>query len=260
MNRPLLWLALAVLSATALSCAPGGKSEGDRTLTVYAAASLTDAFNELGPAFERAHPGWRVRVSYGASSTLRTQIEQGAPADLFASADWQQMEPLAGASRVETPVAFARNRLAIAVPEGNPGGIRSPRDLARPGLRLVTAAGTVPVGRYTQEALEKLGRMEGYPNDFAGAVNRSVVSQESNVRAVLAKVELGEADAGIVYETDFRSSAHVKAVEIPAGANVEASYPIAVVAGTRNAEGARELARFVTGEAGQAILRRHGFR
>ena len=157
-------------------------------------------------------------------------------------------------------MTFARNRLALAVPAGNPGGIREPRDLARPGLRLVMTAETVPVGRYTQEVLRKLASRSDHPEDFAEAVSRNVVSREGNVRGVLAKVELGEADAGIVYETDLRSSSRVRGMEISDEANVEATYPLAVVAGTRNPEGARAFARFVTGELGRAILRRHGFR
>ncbi|HEU4752501.1 MAG TPA: molybdate ABC transporter substrate-binding protein, partial [Armatimonadota bacterium] len=172
---------------------------------VYAAASLTDAFNALRPEFERANPGTTVRFNFGASSTLRTQIEQGAPADVFASADRAQMEPLVGGKLVETPARLAGNRLVVVLPSSNPGRIASLKDLARPGMKVVATAASVPIGRYTQEVLRKLGRMPGYPAGYAAAVERNIVSREPNVRSVLAKVELGEADAAFVYETDGKS-------------------------------------------------------
>ena len=248
---------------TTLLCALLGARAGlpaaDRTITVLAAASLTDAFRAIQPDFERANPGVKLRLEFGASSTLRTQIEQGSPADVFASADEEQMQALAQARRVEAPSPFARNRLVLVVPAANPGKIATPADLARPGLRLVTTAPAVPIGHYTQALLQKMEKVRGYPPDFAQRVERNVVSREANVRAILAKVELGEADAAFVYATDARSSRRVRVVPLPGGISVTASYPIAVISGSPNRREAEAFVRFVQSRAGQAALRRYGF-
>jgi molybdate transport system substrate-binding protein len=228
-------------------------------LRVYAAESLTDAFNALKPEFERRHPGVQVRCNFGASSTLRVQIEQGAPADVFASADHAQMQPLVSARLVGSPQRFATNRLVVAIPATNPGKIRGVKDLARPGLRLVTTSEAVPIGRYTRQALEKLQATKGFPPDFARRVNANIVSREANVRGVLAKVELGEADAAIVYETDARSK-RVRTLPIPENANVVAEYPVAIVTASRNPTEARNFVQFLLSPTGRALLKRHGFR
>jgi molybdate transport system substrate-binding protein len=256
--RRVLYPVLILLAAAAL--VPRTLRARERALTVFAAASLTDAFNALKAPFERAHPGLAVWFSFGASSTLRLQIEQGAPADLFASADTAQMRPLVSRRLVSTPRTFARNRLVVVVPKADPGKVRSVRDLARPGLRVVTTSETVPIGRYTQQVLERLSHTRGYPPDFGRRVNAGVISREMNVRAVLVKVELAEADAAIVYESDARSSARVRAIPIPASANVTAQYPIAVVATTRRRSEAEAFTRFLLSPQGQTILRQHGFR
>lgn len=250
-----LWLALAACLARSGSTQPHRGA-----ITVFAASSLTQVFNEIGPAFQRAHPEQPVRFNFGASSALRSQIQLGAPADVFASADSEQMAPLQNAGLVTSAAAFARNRLAVVVPTNNPARLRSPQDLARPELRLVTTAQAVPIGRYTQEMLGRLGRERGYPSDFAARVNRNVVSREPNVRAVLAKVELGEADAAVVYETDARASSRVKAISIPEKANVIAEYPVAVVAASANRPGAEAFVRFLRSTSGRAFLKQHGFR
>jgi molybdate transport system substrate-binding protein len=229
-------------------------------LTVFAAASLTEAFDALRPEFERAHPGVTLQLSFGASSTLRAQIEQGAPADLFASADYEQMQPLVAQRLVLPPRTFARNRLTVAVPLSNPGKVRTVQDLARPGLRLVSTAEQVPIGRYTQQVLEKLSHTHGFPSDFANRVNANVLSREANVRAVLVKIELGEADAAIVYETDARSSPRVRPIPIPPSANNTAAYPIAILTNTPNRPAATAFVRFLLSKRGRAILKRHGFR
>jgi molybdate transport system substrate-binding protein len=250
-----------VLAALAAGLERAGNTQANRgTLTVFAASSLTNAFNELAPTFQRAHPELQVRLNFGASSALRSQIQLGAPADVFASADYEQLEPLRKAGLVSAPTTFARNRLTVVVPNENPAKLHSPRDLARPGLRLVATAEAVPIGRYTQEALAKLARERGYPADFVVQVNRNVVSREPNVRAVLAKVELGEADAAVVYESDARASTRVKAISIPEKANIIAEYPVAVLAGSANKPGAEALVRYLRSRAGRAILKRHGFR
>jgi molybdate transport system substrate-binding protein len=249
-------LGLAILATLFALCS--GEAQPAKPLTVFAAASLTDAFNAMKPRFEREHPGTEVRLNFGASSQLRTQIEQGAPADVFASADTVQMQPLVNGRVVAAPVIFARNRLVVALPAANPGKVRSLRDLARRGLRILTTAESVPVGRYTQQALEKLGA--DYGNDYARKVNANVVSRENNVRSVLAKVELGEADAAFVYETDAASTRKVSVIKIPEKSNVIAEYPIAVVNAARDRALAEAWVRFTLSRSGKGTLKRFGFR
>ncbi len=265
---PVVISALVALSGCRGTAAGGGKTPGadtqpadqPRALTVFAAASLTPAFQALQASFEQENSGWTVRFNFGASSALRTQIEQGAPADVFAAADHAQMRPLAEVGLVRTPVAFARNRLVLVTPGTNPGDVTSPKDLARPGLRVVTTAPAVPIGQYTQQVLEKLSGHPAYPSDFAERVERNVASREANVRAVLAKVELGEADAAVVYESDAKSAPGVKVFPIPEGANVLAEYPIAVVATSPHGPGAEAFIRLVRSPEGHAVLKQHGFR
>lgn len=254
-------LCTLLVSVTVLGWKGAERVQADRgTVTVFAASSLTNAFNELGPAFQRAYPGQQVRFNFGASSALRSQLQLGTPADVFASADYEQLEPLQKAGLVGAPNTFARNRLTVVVPKENPSKLRSPRDLARPGFRLVTTAEAVPIGRYTQVTLRKLGSQPGYPPDYVNRVNRNVASREPNVRAVLAKVELGEADAAIVYETDARASFRVKAIPIPEKANVMAEYPVAVVSASGNKSGAEDFIRLLRSSTGRAVLKRYGFR
>jgi molybdate transport system substrate-binding protein len=243
-----------------LCTGPRAARSRERVVTVYAAASLADAFNAVKAEFERSDPGWRIRLNFGASSQLRTQIEQGAPADVFASADYAQMGPLAREGLIHAPVILARNRLTVVVPNANPGRVGKAEHLARPGLRIVTTAESVPIGRYTRQLLENLEKTRGYPPDFARRVSANVVSREANVRSVLAKVELGEADAAIVYESDAKSSRRSRAIPVPASANVTAEYPIAVVKAARSPVGAERFIRFARGKAGARILRRYGFR
>jgi molybdate transport system substrate-binding protein len=210
--------------------------------------------------FEATNPGHRVRFNFGPSSVLRTQIQQGAPADVFASADWAQMQPLVDGKQAALAHTFARNRLVLVVPARNPGSVRSLRDLARRGLRVITTGEAVPIGRYTQEMLGKLSRMSGYGADFAARVNANIVSREANVRSLVAKIELGEADAAVVYETDARLSRRMRALPIPSAANVVAEYPIAVAAATADRAGAEAFVRLVRSSRGRDVLRRFGFR
>jgi molybdate transport system substrate-binding protein len=263
MNRN---LALALLLvAVLLDCGPAvrGQAPGAGSaepLTVFAAASLTETFQDLGPLFERSAPGAKVTFSFASSSLLRTQIEQGAPADVFASADREQMEPLARAGLVRAPVDFARNRLVIVTPAANPGKIRRPQDLARPGLRLVITAEQVPIGRYTRQALAKMGAPGAFGHGFQPAVVRNVVSQEPNVRGLLAKVTLGEADAAIVYVTDALAGGEkARTVPIPDRYNEVAVYPAAVVARSPHAATAARFLAFLRSKTGRAVLKKHGF-
>jgi molybdate transport system substrate-binding protein len=231
------------------------------TLTVYAAASLTDAFRELGPVLERGHPGLAVRFNFAGSQQLALQLEQGAPADIFASADQRSMSRLTEKGLLGgEPVVFARNRLVVVVPRANPARIRRLEDLARPGTKLVLAADAVPAGKYSRETLAKLARADGFPDGYDRRVLANVVSQEENVKSVAAKVQLGEADAGMVYRSDITAAvaSQVRVLEIPDPYNAIATYPIAVLASSPAPETAREFVALVTGAEGQAVLQRHG--
>jgi molybdate transport system substrate-binding protein len=252
-TRLLLVAGLPVLTPGAL--------EGPSTLNVYAAASLTEAFQELARSLEQAHPGLTVRLNFAGSQQLALQIEQGAPADVFASADQRWMDYVIEKSQVAgEPAVFARNRLVAIVPRTNPARIGRLADLARRGTKIVLAAEAVPVGKYSREALGKLAGAEGYPKDYDRLVLANVVSQEENVKSVVAKVQLGEADAGIVYRSDVTPSVarYVRVFEIPDPYNSIASYPIAVLKSAGNTEAAHQFVALVTSPQGQAVLQRHG--
>lgn len=230
-------------------------------LTVFAAASLSGAFEELGRVFERAHPGTRVRFNFAGSQQLAVQLEHGAAADLFASADERWMSYLAERELLAAPPRlFAHNRLVVILPKANPGRIRALEDLARSGLKVVIAAEAVPVGAYSRQALARLGGAPGFPADFDRRVLANVVSQEENVKAVVSKVQLGEADAGMVYASDASGAAarRLRVIAIPEAQNVVADYPLAVLAGARAPAAAAAFAELVLGPEGRRVLQRHG--
>ncbi len=236
-------------------------SDPEPELTVFAAASLTGAFTELGAAFEQAHPGTRVRFNFAGSQQLAVQLEHGAAADLFASADERWMTYVAGRELLAgPPKLFAHNRLVVIVPKTTPARIGKLQDIARRGVKLVVAAEAVPVGAYSREALTELARAPGFPADFERHVLANVVSQEENVKAVVAKVQLGEADAGMVYASDAVGNVarHLKVFPIPEPQNVLADYPLAVIAGAKAPVAAAAFADLVLGPEGQEVLRRHG--
>lgn len=243
------WLWVIGVALGVLGC----RAEPTRApVVVFAASSLTDALSAIEPAFEQAHPDVDLQLSFAGSQVLRLQIEQGARADLFASANAEHVQALARAGRVAAPRVLARNALALIVPTDNPAGIRRFADLPR-ATRIVLGAPQVPAGRYAARALDKLGP------DFAQAVQARVVSRELNVRLVRAKVALGEADAALVYRTDAHQVAGVRVLPIPDAAQVEVAYPIARVADGPNPAGAARFDAFVRGPVGQRIFREHGF-
>ena len=231
-------------------------------LTIFTAASLTDAFKEIAANIERANPGTTLQFNFAGSPTLRMQLAQGARADVFAAADEPNMR---GAQQhgsiMSEPRMFARNRLVVIVPAHNTAGITTLEDLAKPRMKLVLANKDVPVGNYTRQSLAKMSQNLSFVGDFAARVLANLVSEETNVKQVVAKVQLGEADAGIVYSSDVTPTVRpaVKVIEIPDQANVIARYPIAVVSGAQNEVGARAFIEYVLSAAGQAILIRHGF-
>lgn len=239
------------------ACAPA--TPQPRTLTILAAASLTDAFTEMGKNFEAANPGVTVTFNFAGSQALRTQIEEGAPADIFASASGKEMDALVASQFVTDGASqiFLSNKLVIILPANNPAGLEKLEDLANPGLKLVLAAEDVPVGNYARQALEKMNGPFGA--DFKDKVLANVVSNEDNVKQVVAKVQLGEADAGIVYTSDAVPAPDLKSIEIPADLNVIAKYPIAALVKSENAELAGAFIAYVLSSEGQSILKKWGF-
>lgn len=230
-----------------------------RTLIVFAAASLTDAFTEIGENFDVANPGVTTTFNFAGSQALRTQIQEGAPADVFASANNAEMNALVNASLVAQsgPQIFLTNKLVAILPADNPAGIDSLEDLTTLGIKIVLAAEEVPVGRYTREALEKMNGQFG--SGFSQKVLSNVVSNEDNVRQVLTKIELGEGDAGIVYTSDAVSAPNLQTIEIPIEMNVIAEYPIAPLMESTNLELANAFIAYVLSDEGQAILQKWGF-
>jgi len=224
-------------------------------LTVFAAASLTEAFGEIATAFEAAHPGTKVMLNLAGSNTLRAQIEQGAQADVFASANPQEMDALVSSGLVapDAPRIFLTNRLVVIAPADNPANVASIEDLTQHGLKLVLAAEDVPIGRYSRLVLDNVSA------EFKAQVLANVVSNENTVKQVVAKVQLGEADAGMVYASDAVATPKLTVIEIPVKWNVLAEYPIAILKSAPQPELAKEFVSFVLSPEGQAILMRWGF-
>jgi molybdate transport system substrate-binding protein len=244
-----LGVAAALVFAACSTSSTGVDAPLGGDVTVFAGSSLVDAFRAIGDEMKESNPDARFKFNFGSSSTLATQITNGAPADVFASADETNMQKIVDANLADgVPTAFVTNRLEIAVAPGNPKKIAGLRDLARPDVVLVLAAPTVPAGKYALAALAKAG------------VIAKPVSQEVDVRAVLNKVSLGEADAGIVYVTDVKSAAgRVAGVGIPEPHQVVARYPVAVVKGSKNAQLAWRFVEYLGSPAGQNTLATYGF-
>ncbi len=237
-----LALIAVIVALTVAAAAPAAQRTSKATLTVYAAASLTDAFPKIAPA---------ARYSFGGSNALAAQIRQGAPADVFASANMTLPQQLNDAKLCSKPVVFTRNRLVVIVPKANPADIQSVYDLRKHGVKLVIAAPGVPVGSYTLQVLKNMN---------LSSVLSNVVSRETDVREVLAKVALGEADAGFVYSTDARTVPRkVSVVKVPAWAQPKVQYGICVVSASGNKAAATAFIKRVLGKTGQTILLNHGF-
>lgn len=246
------------LSACRTSSAPANAAE-QKTLIVFAAASLTNAFGEIGKAFEAANPGVTIKFNFGGSQALRTQIEQGAVADVFASANSKEMDSLvkgnfisAGASKI-----FLTNQLVVVLPANNPGKLTTLADLSKPGIKVILAAKEVPVGNYALQVLDKLEQSLG--NGFKEKALANVVSYENDVKQVVAKIQLGEADAGIVYTSDMVAAPELKKLDIPAENNVIAQYPMAALIQSKNPKLAQAFITYVLSAAGQSILQKWGF-
>ena len=233
-------------------------------LLVLAASSLTDAFSELADALPK-QPGFegsRIVMSFGASSQLRVQLEQGARADVFESADAPQMELAVRASLMKgAPIVFARNRLVAIVPRENRAGVNTIADLARSGVKVVSTARDVPIGAYTLQTLAKLAADPAYGTGFEARVLANVVSEEPNVRQIVAKVQLGEADAGFVYASEIspRVAQDLRVLDIPERFQPQAEHLIGVTRAARAPALAQRFLDHLVSPAGQALLKRYGF-
>ena len=244
-----LTAALLAVPLAACSSDDDGGGGDDKTITVYAASSLTGAFTELGKQFEEGHPGVKVTFNFAGSSDLVAQIQQGAPADVFASADQANMDKATSDDLVDgDPEPFATNTLEIAVPPDNPAGVKSLDDLASPDVKVVLCAPEVPCGDASVELQDNAG------------ISIAAVSEEQSVTDVLAKVTSGEADAGLVYVTDVEAAgADVTGLEVPDDVNVVNTYPVASLSGSEQKSLADEFVQLVTGPDGQAVLADFGF-
>lgn len=258
-KNKLILLALLVLMLSGIL--PAGAQDA-QTLTVFAASSLTDAFGEIAEQFKAEHAGVEVTFNFGGSSTLATQLSEGAPADVFASANNKQMQVAQDAKRIAgKPVTFVKNRLVLIVPADNPANILTLHDLANDGVKLVVAAEGVPVRDYTNTMLDRLAADANYGEDYKTAVLANVVSEEDNVRQVSAKVSLGEADAGLVYLSDVTPDIQdqVMRIAIPDALNTIATYPIALTDNAADPELAQAFVDYVVSDAGQDILEKWNF-
>lgn len=261
MPRPNITLFILLLvGLLAAGCGADTATPHTTTLNVFAAASLTESFTAMAKEFEASHPGVNVALNFAGSQALRLQIEQGAPVDVFASANIPHMQALQDMGLVGDSVIFTQNRLTVIVPANNPAGVGSLADLTQPGLKMLVAAKNVPVGRYTRTALNNLNTRFG--PTYAQQVLANVVSEEDNVKSVVAKVQLGEVDAGIVYESDVTPAVRddVLTLEIPFKYNVIAEYPLAAARRSQHPQEARQFIEFVLSGRGQTVLAAHGLR
>jgi molybdate transport system substrate-binding protein len=268
-------LVVIVLAALAAACGGGnaaptvGAASGAATtppstapveLTVYAAASLKGVLDKAKAAYEAAKPGTTLTISTDSSSAQETKIEQGAPADVFLSADTTNPRKLLdGGFAGGAMVVFAANALTIIVPKDNPAGIASPADLARDGVDVIAAGDGVPITKYANLLVANLATEPGYPVDFAAKYARNIASKEENVKAVVGKIELGQGDAGIVYATDAAASTKVATIDVPPEANVPATYGGVVVKASIHQDEAGALLAWLAGPDGQPILAGLGF-
>jgi molybdate transport system substrate-binding protein len=270
LSRSALFAVLLLLVGTLSACGnsttssnPTATSGPPVTLNVFAAASLTNAFNTIGKQFQKLHPNVTVTFNYAGSQALATQINQGAPADVFASANQTQMNVVVQGGEVDASSSkvFVHNLLVVIFPKNNPGNITKLQDLANPGLKIVLADKSVPAGQYALDYLSKASADPSFGSSYQANVKKNVVSYETDVETVVTKVAQGEADAGIVYTTDaLANKSQLGEIDIPANLQTEAAYPIAPIKGSRNAATAQQFVDYVLSSDGQAILtQQYGF-
>jgi molybdate transport system substrate-binding protein len=230
------------------------------SLTVYGAASLKAVLAEVKTVYEAATPRISLTISTDSSAALEAKIEDGAPVDVFLSADTSNPQKLADKGMAAgDPTPFAGNLLTVIVPAANAAGIRAPADLGREGVKVIAAGDAVPITKYASRLVANLAAQPGYPADFVARYDANVVSKEDNAAAVVAKVALGEGDAGIVYRTDARASSAVRTIAVPDAANVPATYAGVVVKASANPDAARAFLAWLASPAGQAVLAGFGF-
>jgi molybdate transport system substrate-binding protein len=244
-------------TATPVSTAAGASV----TLKIYAASSLTESFNALKTAYHAAHPNVSITYNFNGSQALEQQLANGAPADIFASADESHMQLAVTAKLVTQSQLFAKNKLVVIIPASNPGHITTLKDLSKSGIKLVVGVPAVPVGKYGLQVLDKLGESVQYGPTYEKSVKANIVSQEENDKAVVTKVQLGDADAGIVYRTDVTTAEASKVTVIPIDDqyNVVAQYPIAVLTGSTQQQAAQAFDNYVLSADGQSILEKYQF-
>jgi len=254
---------VVIASLMAAGCTGTGETPEETTLTVFTAASLTGAFTDIARACEAENPGIKVDLVFDGSQTLRTQIEQGANADIFVSASTKHMQALqnSGFMDNDTVSDFVGNSMALIVPIDNPANITGLADLAEPGLKIVIGTKDVPFGDYTRQVLDKLAADPAYGGAYREAVMKNVISEEMAVSNVVPKLALGEADAAFVYKSDVSKEdlTRVARIEIPEDYNVQATYPLGILANSPHKAEAESFIEFVRGPAGSAILQDYGF-
>ena len=255
---PTLCVALAVTFLAILTPACSARAEGTKRLTVLAASSLTAVFSRLARLFSAQEPDARLELSFAGTDTLAAQIEQGAPADVFAGASTKYSNHLVEMKLIEDPLPFCTNRLVVVTPPENPAHVTTLTDLGRPGVKVLIGAPSVPVGVYARRVLSNLDRVLG--DGYSQRVMANVVSNEVNAESVMAKVRLGEADAGFVYSTDAVAAGEtLRSIVVPDEAQAVAIYPIAVVRGSSEGPLAHRFVEFVFDPSAQRLLRAAGF-
>jgi molybdate transport system substrate-binding protein len=258
-----------LLGAAVIGCSSGASAgSASRTtpepsvtrLTIYGAASLEAALAAVQTAYAAANPDTTLTISTDSSAALETKIEQGAPADVFLSADITNPQKLVDAGLAAGGVVrFAGNRLTVIVPEGNPGNVVTPADLARKGVTVIAAGDAVPITDYATRLVANLAAEPGYPANFAASYDANLTSKEDDVAAVVTKIGLGEGDAAIVYETDARAASNVTTIPVPPDANVAATYGGVVIGSSADKAAAAAFLTWLSGPSGQAILGALGF-
>ncbi|GCE20170.1 molybdate ABC transporter substrate-binding protein [Dictyobacter kobayashii] len=230
------------------------------SLQVFAAASLTESFTELAKQYQSAHPNVTIKYNFNGSQLLEQQIANGAPADVFASADQTNMKKANTAGLVDSAKVFAQNRLVVIVPAGDKN-VTTLKDLSKAGVKIDIGAAAVPAGKYSQQVFDKLGASPQYGASYEASVKKNIVSQEENVKAVVQKVQLGEVDAGFVYRTDVTNAVinKVMVIDIPDNFNVIAQYPIAITKNAPHSAEAQAFINYVLSSDGQAILQKYHF-
>jgi molybdate transport system substrate-binding protein len=231
------------------------------SLKIYAASSLTDAFGAIKTAYQAAHPNVSITYNFDGSQTLEQQLANGAPADIFASADTSHMQLAETAKLVTKSQIFAKNNLVVIIPASNPGHITTLKDLDKSGIKLVVGVPAVPVGKYGLQVLDNLGKSAQYGAAYEKSVKANIVSQEEDDKSVVTQVQLGDADAGIVYRTDVTSAEakEVTVIPIPTQYNVIAQYPIAVLSGSTQQQADQAFINYLLSTAGQSILENYQF-